>query len=109
MAHEKYPSAIRKLHECMAACNHCFDSCLQEDNVKMMAGCIRLDRECADICSYLEQALVRNTPFVSELSQVCAEICLACGDECKQHDHQHCQECAQACFESAEECKKLAS
>ncbi|QAS52624.1 four-helix bundle copper-binding protein [Halobacillus litoralis] len=108
MAHEKYQTLIEKLHACMAACNHCYDACLEEEDVKMMAGCIRLDRECADICAYLEQALVRNTPFASELTGVCAKICQACGDECNKHDHKHCQDCAKACYECAEACKQIA-
>ena len=109
MSHENYRSVIQILHECMAACNHCFDACLKEENVKMMAECIRLDRECADICSYLEQALGRNTPFVTELAAACAKICESCGNECKKHDHEHCQKCAKACLTCAEECRKLVS
>lgn len=109
MVHENYNSVIEILHECMSTCNHCFDACLKEDNVKMMAECIRLDRECADICGYLEQALGRGTPFVSDLAKVCATICEACGTECRKHDHKHCQQCAEVCFKCAEECKKLAS
>ncbi|RCW73276.1 four-helix bundle copper-binding protein [Saliterribacillus persicus] len=108
MAHQKYQKAIEALHECMEACNHCYDACLQEDDVKMMAPCIRLDRECADICAYLEQALVRNTPFAKELAGVCATICEACGEECRKHDHDHCQKCADACFNCAEVCKSIA-
>ncbi|MFP7484362.1 four-helix bundle copper-binding protein [Priestia filamentosa] len=109
MSHENYQSIIETLHECMSTCNHCYDACLKEDDVKMMAQCIHLDRECADICAYLEQALGRGTPFVPELAQVCADICEACGTECKKHDHDHCQKCAEVCFKCAEECKKLAS
>ncbi|MEO6327812.1 MAG: four-helix bundle copper-binding protein [Ginsengibacter sp.] len=35
---------------CAAICNHCASSCTQEQDVKMMAGCIQLDMECAAIC-----------------------------------------------------------
>ncbi|SDP14094.1 four-helix bundle copper-binding protein [Halobacillus aidingensis] len=108
MSHEKYQDLIQKLHVCMEACNHCYDACLKEEDVKMMAECIRTDRECADICGYLEQAISRNSPFVSEFAGVCAKICQACGDECKKHDHQHCQDCAKACYECAEACKQVA-
>ncbi len=108
VAHEQHAELLKVLHECMTECNHCFDACLKEDDVKMMAECIRLDRECADICGYLEQAISRNSPFVKELAQVCATICEACGNECKQHDHEHCQRCAEACFKCAEACKNIA-
>ena len=109
MTHEQYQSVIESLHECMVACNHCYDACLKEDNVKMMVECIRLDRECADICAYLEQAIGRGTPFISELAKVCAKICEACGNECKKHNHEHCQKCADACFNCAETCRSLAA
>ncbi|MGK9185328.1 four-helix bundle copper-binding protein [Priestia filamentosa] len=109
MSHENYQSVLNTLHECMVACNHCYDSCLKEEDVKMMAECIRLDRECADLCAYLEQALGRGTPFVSELANLCATICEACGNECKKHAHDHCKKCADSCFKCAEECRKLSA
>lgn len=108
MAHEHYSQLIQTLHECAKACNHCYDSCLKEEDINMMAECIRLDRECADTCAFLEQALMRNTPFASELAAVCAKICEACGNECQKHDHEHCQRCAEACFRCAEACKEIA-
>jgi len=109
MSHEQHQKLIEALHECMEACNHCYDACLKEEDVKMMVDCIRLDRECADICAYLEQAIIRNSPFVSQLAAVCAEICEGCGNECKKHDHhEHCQRCAEACFKCAEACKSVA-
>lgn len=99
---------IKALHDCMAACNHCFDACLNEDDVNMMANCIRLDRECSEICGYLEGALSRNSPVVQELAEACAKICDACADECSQHDHDHCQKCADACAKCAEACHQVA-
>ena len=36
----------------------------------MMLESIRLDREYADICSFLVQAIGRGTPFISELANV---------------------------------------
>lgn len=107
MAHAQHQELIQTLHDCVAACNHCYDMCLQEDNVKMMAHCIRLNRECADICAFVEQAITRGTPFLSDLATVCARICEACGNECKQHDHEHCQQCAEACFKCAEACRSV--
>ncbi|MEH6942377.1 four-helix bundle copper-binding protein [Bacillus sp. JJ722] len=109
MTLEKYKQIIETLHECMTACNHCFDACLKEEDLSMMADCIRLDRECADICAYFEQAIGRGTPFVIELAKVCASICEACGNECKKHSHEHCQKCAESCFKCAEACRKLVS
>ncbi|WP_085505930.1 four-helix bundle copper-binding protein [Thalassobacillus devorans] len=107
MSHEKYSTVIETLHECMESCNHCYISCLGEEHVKEMAECIRLDRECADICSLFEQSLTRDTPYVQELAQLCAKACRDCGEECAKHDHDHCQKCAEACRKCADECEKL--
>jgi hypothetical protein len=109
MSHQQYQSVIESLHECMVACNHCYDAYLKEENVGMMAECIRLDRECADICAYLEQAIGRGTPFISELAQVCATICKACGNECQKHDHEHCQIYADTFLKCEEVCRKLSA
>ncbi len=107
MSHKQYDDVIEVLHECMEACNHCFTSCLQEDHIKDMAECIRLDRECADICASFEQALTRGTPFVKEYAQLCVQACRECGEECAKHNHDHCQKCAEACHKCADECDKL--
>ncbi|KZO00536.1 four-helix bundle copper-binding protein [Pseudobacillus badius] len=105
MATEQYSGLLQALHECMEACNRCFDACLKEKDVSMMTACIRLDRECADICGFLEAAIARNSPFISSLTKLCADICEACGNECKKHHHDHCQRCAEACMKCAEACR----
>ena len=42
---------------CASTCNFCASSCTREENVKMMAKCIRLDMECAAICYATAQLL----------------------------------------------------
>ncbi|WP_027965194.1 four-helix bundle copper-binding protein [Halalkalibacillus halophilus] len=104
-----YQKAIDACLRCVEACENCFDACLQEDDVKHMVSCIRLDRECADICAYTAQAMQRNSPFVRDIAKLCAEVCQACGDECQKHDHDHCQQCAEACYECAKVCREIAA
>ena len=41
---------IKKIDICVAACNYCASACLQEEDVKMMAKCISMDMDCAEIC-----------------------------------------------------------
>lgn len=105
----QYEECIKACLECMEACNVCFDACLKQDDVKMMAACIRLDKDCADICAFAAKAMQTNSPFASQICQLCADICEACGNECKKHDHEHCQKCAEACFKCAEACRKMAA
>ena len=51
MSHEQYQKCIEECIRCMMACNNCYNACLDEENVAMMTKCIRLDRQCADICA----------------------------------------------------------
>ncbi|MBT2756831.1 four-helix bundle copper-binding protein [Mesobacillus foraminis] len=93
----------------MEACYVCFDACLAEEHVGMMAECIRLDRLCADVCEFAVKSIQSNSPFLGQICQLCADICEACGNECKKHDHEHCQKCAKSCFRCAVLCRKMAS
>lgn len=98
-------SLMDALLKCQKACNNCFDACLNEDNVDMMAECIRSDRECADMCGIVLDYAQRDSKILPELLQACIKSCEACADECEDHDHDHCQRCAKACRACAEECK----
>ncbi|MFB9865610.1 four-helix bundle copper-binding protein [Rufibacter immobilis] len=110
MHNSQFQSVIQALTACAASCDHCFDACLQEQDVKMMEGCIRLDRDCADICKLTASALARNSSEARTFLQACAEICRACGDECAKHAHmQHCQDCAEACRRCEEACRSVIS
>lgn len=100
---------IHALGNCINHCNYCADACLEEDNVKMMKDCIRLDRVCAEVCSTVNQVLITNHKNVQGLLDYCIEICNECANECEQHDHDHCQECAKACRECARACEQYAA
>jgi uncharacterized protein DUF326 len=109
MAHEKYQSCIDACNDCMIACEHCATECLHEDDVKMMARCIELDRACAIICATAARSMASGSEFAGRICGICAEICQACGNECAKHKAQHCQDCAKACHRCAEECRKMAA
>ncbi|HCW72736.1 MAG TPA: four-helix bundle copper-binding protein [Clostridiaceae bacterium] len=93
------------LQDCMIACNHCFDACLKEDDVKMMAECIRLDRECADVCGFVSAQLTKEGKVTKDLVAVCAKICDLCAEECEKHEHEHCKACAKSCRTCSEACR----
>lgn len=99
---------LQKLMQCAAACNNCADACLDEDNIKMMVACIRLDRDCAEICQTTASFMARSSNNAGGLIRLCADICRQCGQECQKHKSDHCQECARACFECAEACSQYA-
>lgn len=97
---------FEKVMACQKACEHCFDRCLQEEDVKMMAECIRTDRDCADICGMVVSFSHRQSPLLDESIALCIKACDTCASECEQHDHDHCKECAKACRECEAACKE---
>ncbi|GAA0854284.1 MULTISPECIES: four-helix bundle copper-binding protein [Paenibacillus] len=109
MSHEQYQKCIEECIRCMMVCNHCYNACLDEENVAMMTKCIRLDRQCADICAFAAHAMSTNSVYAREICSICADVCEECGTECKMHDVKHCQECAEACFRCAEACRAMAA
>ncbi|QJW85373.1 four-helix bundle copper-binding protein [Ramlibacter terrae] len=103
----KYDACIEACYACAAECNRCATACLREDDVKMMARCIALDIDCAEICALAAAVMARGGEQVSALCRVCAEICEACGEECGRHQHDHCQRCAEACRRCARACRDM--
>ncbi|MEQ9440232.1 MAG: four-helix bundle copper-binding protein [Cyclobacteriaceae bacterium] len=100
---------LRRLHDCISACQHCSEQCLHEENIGMMVKCIQLDRDCADICTLTANLVARNSSFAQHMARQCAEICQQCASECGRHEHEHCQECAQACQLCQEACVSYAN
>jgi hypothetical protein len=97
MAHQQYASCIEACNDCADACDHCAAACLQEDDVKMMARCIALDMDCAQICRLAASYMSRGSEMAQQICALCADICERC-----------CQECAAACRRCAQECRSMA-
>jgi hypothetical protein len=103
MAHHE--ELLKKLSECASACEWCHDACLGEENVKMLADCIRLDRDCAKICLLTSGLVASHSPWASRMVKLCEEICTECAEECENHDMDHCRNCAGACRACAGACR----
>ncbi|WP_371743289.1 four-helix bundle copper-binding protein [Pseudozobellia sp. WGM2] len=74
-----------------------------------MKNCIRSSKVCAEVCSSLAQILATSYTNVQGLIDYCKQVCIACADECSNHEHQHCQQCAKACRECAVACDEFSS
>ena len=109
MSHQTNEAVINALNECAAACNHCFSGCLSEKDVAAMVGCIKLDRDCADICQTVSSFPSRGSEHGKHLLKECIEICEKCAVECEKHaqHHDHCKQCAEACRRCADACKGM--
>jgi hypothetical protein len=95
---------IGSLTNCIVACEHCFTACFEESNLDHLIKCIKLDRDCAEICALTLSFVARNSPEAASLVRTCAEICASCAEECEKHNHDHCRDCADACRECEEKC-----
>lgn len=104
MMTHKNSELLQKLAECASACERCLNACLDEQDIKKMVECIRLDRDCAAICHTTASLVASGSRFANELVDLCADICKACAEECGKHENEHCQECARACQECKEAC-----
>ena len=108
MLQDPLKACIDACYACATACDYCASSCLQEEDVKMMAGCIALDMDCAEICRTAAGFMARGSDFEHQLCRLCADVCTACAEECGQHQMDHCQACAQACRACADACRRMA-
>lgn len=98
---------------CAETCSACADACLAEKDVQMLIRCIRLNMDCADVCSTTGRMLTRqlqpDAGLVRSMLEVCAQACRVCGDECTQHagHHDHCRVCAEQCDLCEQACMDL--
>lgn len=97
--------------ECALACTACADACLGEENPRMLARCIRIDLDCADVCAATGQMLMRQLDvewnIVESQVRACQTAVRLCAEECDKHArrHDHCRICAEAC----RRCQRAAS
>jgi hypothetical protein len=111
---ELYTEALGALVTCANTCNACADACLGETaHLEHLQRCIRLDLDCADICSTTARVLTRQTETPNDLVHAqlhaCVVACQACADECEHHADamDHCRICAEACRHCQERCNFL--
>ncbi len=104
MKDPKTNELLDTLMKCITACETCADACLDEVNVDHMKGCIRMDRDCADICTITARFIARNSMHAPMMLEQCIALCKACEDECRKHEHAHCLKCADACHECHQRC-----
>jgi hypothetical protein len=101
--------------DCGQACAACADACLSEEQVAELVKCVRLNLDCADVCTATVGVLSRQTEYDAHVTRAllraCAQVCKSCGDECVRHAQQmgmeHCRICAEACGRCEEACNRL--
>ncbi|BCG59579.1 MULTISPECIES: four-helix bundle copper-binding protein [Paenibacillus] len=107
MTRIQYQDCIDACLKCMNACNSSYVSSLKEYDLALLRDCIRMDRECADICAYAIQAMTRQSPYVADICSLCADICEATAKECGRYEQTHCRNCIDACLDCAKACREI--
>ncbi len=89
------------------ACTACADACLGEQDTQMLARCIRLDLDCADLSDATGKIPSRQAASDPTMLRAARQECKLCGDECGQRGRQHCAACAEACRRCEQACNAL--
>jgi hypothetical protein len=112
IATSRLAGSVKACLECEAACLSCADACLGEPGIDTLRRCIRLDLDCAEICSATARLLARqyrpDVRLLRAMVEACAVACAACATECEWHGlMEHCGVCAEACRRCEAECHAL--
>jgi hypothetical protein len=95
--------AIDSSYSCAQACTSCADACLAEEMVVELRQCIRLNLDCADVCTVTAALAARRTgsnqDTIRKVLDACITACQLCASECERHarQHEHCRICAESC------------
>jgi hypothetical protein len=112
-AGEEAYALVQAAAECTYTCTTCADACLEDEDPAAMRKCIRLNLDCAGICSVTARLISRpgaqDQRLLRAQLEACATACRACADECDEHaaEMEHCRICAEACRACAEACDRM--
>ena len=70
MAHEQNRKLIEILANCAAECNHCASACLEEYDVSKLLRCIKLDIDCAEICTLAISFVSRGSEHAEHFRRI---------------------------------------
>lgn len=107
-AQDDLSTCLAACQAALQACHACAASDLQERDVEMMASCVLINLDCADMCEATIKALARRSPHHGDFCAMCEHLCRACAVECGKHDTDHCRRCKDACLRCAAACAQHA-
>jgi hypothetical protein len=107
MTDREFTTCIDACEACAQVCEDCANACLAGDSHPKMADCMRLNRDCAEICWTAAAFMSRGSIFSVKICRLVAEVCDACAAECERLTNDHCRRCARACMDCAEQCQEM--
>ncbi|WP_269510784.1 four-helix bundle copper-binding protein [Burkholderia sp. IMCC1007] len=105
---DRYDTCMAACDACAHACDACTAGCITEPDAHVLAACIALDIDCAQLCRFASGAMARRSTLAPQVCALCAHACDRCAAECRQHAHEHCRRCALACDACAAMCRAMA-
>jgi len=109
MMNHDHQAAIDAFVRCARESEHCSSACAAETDAYLRTECIRLTRDCGEICWTAAAYLLHDSRFAEHICQLCSEVCAACAAECEHFSDEHCRHCAAACLVCVEECGRVPS
>jgi hypothetical protein len=102
-----------EMKKCIEACQKCHNACLQmsmshsqeSGGPHLEPAHFRLMVDCAAVCQFAADFMLRGSHFLDQTCQLCAGICDLCAQACEQAGGM--ADCAQACRRSADGCRKV--
>jgi hypothetical protein len=104
---------IEECYDCAQACISCADASLGEKDLADLIQSIRLNMDCADVCTATGAVTTRRTgsneTVMRAMIDACVMACGLCAEECERHAkmHEHCRICAEACRSCEEACRRV--
>jgi len=96
--------SLEKLSACHQMClSMALTFCLETGGEHARPQHIRLMLDCAGICAFARDAILRKSQFHSGILTLCADICETCGKACAALEQM--EDCAETCRACAEACR----
>jgi hypothetical protein len=99
-------ACIDACNRSIQACNECFDVCCTNADSAEYAACLKILRDCSDVCALACQMIERNSVNARFILNICANICDACAKACGKCQDDCCQKCAEICRLCADACRE---
>lgn len=96
--------------DCADICTRCATHCLDMGGEHASVEHQTLMQDCADICTVAARLMGRSSQHAAKFCGECAEICLACAEDCERlaGEDPMMKECAETCRTCAKACQQMA-
>jgi Cys-rich four helix bundle protein (predicted Tat secretion target) len=98
---------------CLKSGEVCLEHCLEvlRSGDVSMVRCSKTVSAMLPVCRATLALAVQGSPYLADVSRICAKVCRDCEAACKEHaaHHEACRLCMESCQRCAAACEKLAA